>query len=188
VARGASDRNRPPLDAAALDRLAIDYVARYATTRAKVRTYLQRKITERGWSGEGAPPLEAIVARLAELGFVDDKAFAVARSASLGRRGYGAHRVGVALRAAGIAADDAAPALEGTPGALPRRSPSGAESARSPWPPLIRTSAGRRSRPCSGPVIPCRLHVLLSMPRPAKYPNGTVERSAKNLRRALPLC
>jgi regulatory protein len=113
VARGASDRNRPPLDAAALDRLAIDYVARYATTRAKVRTYLQRKITERGWAGEGAPPLEAIVARLADLGFVDDKAFAVARSASLGRRGYGAHRVGVALRAAGIAADDAAPALEG---------------------------------------------------------------------------
>jgi regulatory protein len=112
VARGASDRNRPPLDRAALDRLAIDYVARYATTRAKVRAYLHRKVTERGWAGEGAPPLDAIVARLGDLGFVDDKAFAVARSASLARRGYGAHRVGVALRAAGIAPDDAAPALE----------------------------------------------------------------------------
>jgi regulatory protein len=112
VARGASDRNRPPLDAAALDRLAIDYVARYATSRAKVRAYLQRKLTERGWAGEASPPVDAIVARLGDLGFVDDRAFAAARSASLGRRGYGAHRIGVALRAAGIEADDAAPALE----------------------------------------------------------------------------
>ena len=90
----------------------MDYVARYATTRAKARAYLERKLGERGWGGEEAPGIEAIVARLASSGFVDDRAFAAARSASLGRRGYGAHRVGAALRAAGIAADDAAPALE----------------------------------------------------------------------------
>jgi len=112
VARQAPDRNRPPIDAGGLERLALDYVARYATTRAKVRTYLGRKLAERGWAGEAPPPIDGIVARLADLGFVDDRAFAAARSASLGRRGYGAHRISAALRAAGIAADDAAPALE----------------------------------------------------------------------------
>lgn len=112
VARGASDRNRPSLDGAALERLAIDYVARYATSRAKVRGYLTRKIKERGWVGEEAPPLDAIVARLAGAGFVDDRMFAAGRAASLSRRGYGAHRVGAALRAAGIDEEDATAALE----------------------------------------------------------------------------
>ena len=112
MARRASDRNRPPIDAAGLQRLALDYVARYATSRAKVRTYLERKLGERDWAEEGAPPLDAIIARLADLGFVDDRVFAAARASSLGRRGYGAHRVGAALRAAGIDPEDAAPALE----------------------------------------------------------------------------
>jgi regulatory protein len=113
VARERSDRNRPPLDAAAVERLAIDYVARYATSRAKVRAYLQRKLTERGWAGDGAPPLDALIAKLAESGFVDDRAFAEARTASLGRRGYGAQRVGMALRAAGIDPEDSEAALDG---------------------------------------------------------------------------
>lgn len=113
MAREQPDRNRPPLDAAAVERLAIDYVARYATSRAKVRTYLRRKLTERGWAGDGPPPIDALIARLADAGFVDDRAFAEARTASLGRRGYGAHRVGMALRAAGIEADDSEAALEG---------------------------------------------------------------------------
>jgi regulatory protein len=107
-----SDRNRPPLDAAGVERLALDYVARYATTRAKLRDYLNRKLRERGWAGDSPPPTEAMIARLAELGAVDDRAFAASRSASLARRGYGARRVGDALRAAGIDADDAAPAIE----------------------------------------------------------------------------
>ena len=113
MARGTSDRNRPPLDTAAVERLAIDYVARYATSRAKVRTYLARKLKERGWAGDGPPPIDALVDRLATAGFVDDRAFAEARSASLGRRGYGAHRIGAALRAAGIAPEDSADAMTG---------------------------------------------------------------------------
>jgi regulatory protein len=112
VARLSSDRNRPPLDAAALERLALDYVGRYATSRAKLRGYLQRKLIGREWSGDKPPQLDAIVARLTASGFVDDQAFAAARAAGLARRGYGARRVGDALRAAGIDGDDAAPALE----------------------------------------------------------------------------
>jgi regulatory protein len=109
---GAKARASRPLDPAALERFALRYVERYATTRAKLATYLNRKIRERGWEGETPPAVEAIVARFAELGYVDDAAFAVARGASLTRRGYGVRRVSATLKAAGIDEEDAAPAEE----------------------------------------------------------------------------
>jgi regulatory protein len=105
-------RVRPIADGAALEALALRYVGRYATTRAKLRAYLRRKIDERGWGGEGAAPVEDVVARCATLGYVDDAAFATARGAALARRGYGAARVGLALRAAGVEEEDAAPVRE----------------------------------------------------------------------------
>ena len=100
---------RPPLDREALERLALNYAGRYATTRAKLEAYLRRKLRERGWSQAGQAPVAALVARLAELGYVDDRAFASAKAASLLRRGYGERRVGAALHAAGITEEDAAP-------------------------------------------------------------------------------
>jgi len=100
---------RPPFDAAQLQALAISYVGRYATTRSRLAQYLTRKIAERGWAGEGAPPVDAIVARCVALGYVDDAAFAAARGAALARRGFGARRIGQALYAAGIDAQDAEP-------------------------------------------------------------------------------
>lgn len=104
-------RPPPPLDAAALDRLALRYVERFATTRGKLSQYLSRKIRERGW--EGAPADVATVAeRMATLGYVDDRGFAEMKGAALSRRGYGPRRVADTLRAAGLDADDAAPALE----------------------------------------------------------------------------
>ena len=102
---------RPPLDAEALERLALFYVGRFATTRAKLAAYLGRKIRERGWEGPG-PDLERLVERLTTLGYIDDAAFASARSASLQRRGYGERRIGQALKAAGIEEEDAAEARE----------------------------------------------------------------------------
>jgi regulatory protein len=104
-------RPRPPLDAERLERLALHYVGRYATTRAKLLAYLHRKIAERGWAEPDGPAPDRLVERLAALGYIDDAAFALARSASLQRRGYGRRRVGVALKAAGIRTEDAAAAL-----------------------------------------------------------------------------
>jgi regulatory protein len=112
VARSSSNRNPKPLDGAALERAALRYVERYATTRAKLRSYLVRKLRERGWAEEAPPPVEAIVERFAGAGYVDDKEFAVQRARSLGRRGYGARRVDEALRMAGIAEEDGAEARE----------------------------------------------------------------------------
>jgi regulatory protein len=99
---------RPPLGAEALERMALHYIGRFATSRAKLRTYLRRKIAERGWEGEGEPPIERLIERFASLGYVDDKAFAESKAAALGRRGYGARRVSEALKAAGIDEEDGA--------------------------------------------------------------------------------
>lgn len=109
------DRGRsvkPPLDARGLEQAALFYAGRYATTRAKLAAYLVRKLRERGWEDGGAPQVEALVERMAELGYVDDKAFATARAGALTRRGYGARRVGQALRAAGIGEEDSVEARE----------------------------------------------------------------------------
>lgn len=118
--RGTSSRKpRPALDSEALQRLALHYVGRYATTRARLHAYLDRKIAERGWAEEGDPDTGAIVARFAELGYVDDRGFALARAASLQRRGYGERRIAPSLRAAGLAESDIAEARASTvPGAL----------------------------------------------------------------------
>jgi regulatory protein len=111
--RSRSERDpRPPLDAAGLEQAALSYAGRFATTRAKLRLYLLRKLRERGWEGERAPDPDGLVEKLASLGYVDDRAFASARGASLARRGYGERRVGAALRAAGIDEEDGAEARE----------------------------------------------------------------------------
>lgn len=107
---GGAARAARPLDEAALERTALRYVERYATTRAKLGSYLQRKLRERGWAGPGEPAIAGLVERFGELGYVDDEAFATARGAALTRRGYGPRRVAQALRAAGIGEEDAAPA------------------------------------------------------------------------------
>ena len=112
VRQDTSRKPRPPLDEEGLERLALFYAGRYATTRAKLRTYLNRKVRERGWDGKTAPPIETLVEKLAGLRYVDDKAFAAARSAALTRRGFGERRVGQALRAAGIEEEDAEEARE----------------------------------------------------------------------------
>jgi regulatory protein len=93
---------RRPLDERTLEERAITYVGRYATTRARLAAYLERKLAERGWTGDAPPPIDALVDRLATLGYVDDESFAAARASALKRRGYGARRVEDALRAAGI--------------------------------------------------------------------------------------
>lgn len=101
-----------PLDSAALDQLALTYVGRFATTRAKLRIYLGRKLRERGWSGASEPDLESIAERLADQGYIDDSGFALAKSRALSRRGYGKRRVLTALRAAGVAEEDGAGARD----------------------------------------------------------------------------
>jgi regulatory protein len=87
-----------------LQALAVRYVGRYATTRAKLAGYLQRKIAERGWAGEEeSAAVATVVERCVVAGYVDDQAFAEAKARSLARQGYGHRRVEAALNHSGIA-------------------------------------------------------------------------------------
>lgn len=125
-------REPEPLDAARLNTLALGYVARFATSAGRLEAYLLRKL--RGPPGAGwqrttdaddeapgaveAPPdlrgeVTALVARFVAAGYVDDQAFARARSGGLQRRGYGRRHISQALGQAGIAAEVVAEALPG---------------------------------------------------------------------------
>ena len=108
--RGKGERKRKkarPLDETSLRDLALSYVARFATTGAKLEGYLLRKLRERGVAEDAdgrvvTPDVGALVARLIELGYVDDEAYARSKTRDLTARGYGARRVSQALWAAGV--------------------------------------------------------------------------------------
>lgn len=97
--------SKPPLDAAAIERLALRYVERYATTRARLSQYLKRKMAERGVAGE-VPDPAVIADRFAELGYIDDRGFGEAKAQAMARRGLGGRRVSAALRHAGLDDED----------------------------------------------------------------------------------
>jgi regulatory protein len=115
-------RPRPdpvPLDAARLNTLALGYVARFATSAGKLEAYLLRKLNGPAGAGphqdDESPDMReevtALVARFVAAGYVDDQAFAQARSGGLQRRGYGKRHIAQALGQAGIAAEVVAEAL-----------------------------------------------------------------------------
>lgn len=112
VTRNRNRAQRPPFDRAELEQAALFYAGRYATTRARLRDYLLRKLRERGWAEAEEAPVDSLVERMATLGYVDDRAFAAARGAALGRRGYGERRILGALRAFGIDGEDSADARQ----------------------------------------------------------------------------
>ena len=100
-------RERPPLNPATLNELALRYVGRFATSRAKLRTYLARKLRERGWSEQAEPDLAALIDRFAMQGYVDDAGYALSKARTLTGRGYGKARLVQSLRIAGIEEADA---------------------------------------------------------------------------------
>ncbi len=114
MAMGASHPNRPkpPLNATKLDEMALNYVGRFATSRSKLLAYLRRKVRARGWGEVEQPDLDGLADRLVRLGYVDDRAYAVAKARSLTGRGYGERRVRQALAQAGIAEEEAGDARE----------------------------------------------------------------------------
>lgn len=100
-------RKSRPLDETSLRDLALSYVARFATTGAKLEGYLARKLRERGIAEDEDGRVReldvtGLVTRLIELGYVDDDAYARMKTRDLTERGYGARRVEQALWAAGV--------------------------------------------------------------------------------------
>ncbi len=112
---GGRERRVSPLDQTALERLALRYVERYATTRGKLVDYLRRKLRERGWAGERPADPDALADVHVAAGHVDDAGYACAKAGALARRGYGGRRIAAALRAHRVEEADRAAALDALP-------------------------------------------------------------------------
>lgn len=114
----ATPRRRPrgPLKKAGLEKAALHYLERHASTVEGLRRVLARRV-ERAAREERCDRDEAegwaadIVARFARAGMVDDRVFAEGRTASLRRRGESSRRIALTLREKGVDADTAAAAL-----------------------------------------------------------------------------
>lgn len=91
-ARRHEDRPKKPADPAYLERAALYYLERFATTRGHLALVMRRKIRRRGLA-EGVTDTEAeqwiatLVDKMVRLGFVDDMTFAQSRAQSLLARG-----------------------------------------------------------------------------------------------------
>ena len=112
MARSRARRSLPPLNESKLNALALRYVGKYATTRAKLRAYLFRKVRERGWNEGGEPDLEGLAERFARAGYIDDAAYALGKSQALSARGYGKRRLIQKLQVAGVDEEDGRSARE----------------------------------------------------------------------------
>ena len=102
---GHTRRRAKPLDRNRLEELALAYVARFATSAGKLRTYLRRKLHERGFVDGEEPDIETLISSFVDKGYVDDEAYGRAKANDLVARGYGGRRVEQTLRSAGIAED-----------------------------------------------------------------------------------
>ncbi len=101
----------PPLNSSKLRALALHYVGKYATSRKKLKQYLERKVRERGWDESERPDLEALVEEFASRSYVDDAVFAASKARSLLNRGYGLKRLEQDIYASGIEGEDQTEAL-----------------------------------------------------------------------------
>lgn len=106
-AKGGSRERREkrppkPLNAESLSEVALAYVGRFATSRAKLARYLARKLRERGWDSEAPADVPGLVEKISGYGYVNDAAYAETTARSLVRRGFGKRRIASAIYAAGI--------------------------------------------------------------------------------------
>jgi len=121
-----SNARRPPpaLTRDRLEKAALDYVARYASSAGNLRRVLMRRV-ERAARRDGCDRTEAaawvaaLVARHVASGVVDDKAFAEAATASLRRRGASARHIRMKLAAKGVDRDTASAAMDAAGGSDP---------------------------------------------------------------------
>ena len=114
---------RPPT-AGRLHARALHYLQRFATTAAHLRRVLLRRALRDALALELDPArvradVEAVVARIAAAGLVDDRLFALGRARRLAEAGRSPARIRVALAAKGLGEAAIAEALRGLEAELP---------------------------------------------------------------------
>ena len=103
---------------------ALDYLARYAASTARLRQVMKRRIQRSAKANELDPEpllqeLERVIAMLTRTGLLDDTRFAEGRARSLNRRGGSRRQIAAKLAAAGVASATTANALAGLEEELP---------------------------------------------------------------------
>ncbi len=119
----------PPTDEATIEawyEKALAYLRRYASSAENLRRVLRRRALREArraganpdWSA-AAPMIEAVLARLARAGLIDDTGYAALRAEKLHRRGQPARRIRARLAAKGVAAE----VIDGAIGDIKERDP-----------------------------------------------------------------
>jgi len=117
--REPSERRLPrPVTAKYLERAALAYLERYASSEDNLRRVLRRKIDKRCLlRGEDPasfrPLVDDVIARALRAGLIDDTRYAQARVATLRRRGGSARAIQAKLSAKGVDRATIAAALDG---------------------------------------------------------------------------
>jgi regulatory protein len=109
-----------PVTEAYLQRVALAYLERFASSSENLRRILQRRVVRRCRLRDEdpapfAPMIEAIVEKSRRSGLLNDRQYAENRTATLRRRGGSARAIGAKLAAKGIDRETIAQALEGEP-------------------------------------------------------------------------
>lgn len=105
-----------PVTPAYLERAALHYLERYASTAENLRRVLARKARRRiAPGGESPPTLEAdiaeVVERIVRSGLVDDRSFATMKVGALMSRGTSTRAIRTRLKIKGVPDEDAGAAL-----------------------------------------------------------------------------
>jgi regulatory protein len=116
---GAAKVETDPIEIALVDRWALDYLARYASSAENLRRVLVRRIRRRSRDDVEAvqratPIIDTVIERLRRSGLLDDEAYAAQHAQALHRRGASLLRISARLAAKGVpgaAATDALTAL-----------------------------------------------------------------------------
>ncbi|MBX9633540.1 MAG: RecX family transcriptional regulator [Magnetospirillum sp.] len=100
-----------------LENAALHYLERYASSSNNLKRVLLRKVDRSiaHWGGEResyTAQVDATIAKLARLGYLDDSAYAGMKARSLHRQGKGSRTIRAALAAKGIDAELTAAALD----------------------------------------------------------------------------
>jgi regulatory protein len=109
-------RRPRPIDRGYLERAAVFYLERYASSADNLRRVLLRKVRRRLPAGEPVPEeipalVDETVARAVASGLLDDRSYAGAKTASLVRRGTSTRGIRMRLRAKGVPEEVVAAAI-----------------------------------------------------------------------------
>jgi regulatory protein len=111
------EETRAAIDAAQIERWALAYLGRFASSAENLRRVLLRRVRrrlpgDREAAAQAAAAIDGLVARYRASGLVDDATYAAGRARARLRRGQSLRTVRAGLAAKGVAAEDAEAAID----------------------------------------------------------------------------